>query len=247
MEVIQQYVSAWLQDFALWLPVGYAFGAGMVSAANPCGFALLPAYIAYNLGLGDESRNIASRTFHGSFMALVATCGFVLLFGVSGVAISSGGQALVKVFPQVGIVVGVLLALLGTFLLMTKRYFGLTVLSRVRGPTNISGIQGSFMFGLAYGLASLSCTLPVFLVVVVSVFKEGNFFESVMAFINYALGMGFLLLVVTLGVVFFKTAMVRIARSVVPYVQPVGAIFLVLAGFYLIYYWTIGTGSEVLF
>ena len=80
-----------------------------------------------------------------------------------------------------------------------------------------------------------------------SVFKGGNFFESVSAFINYALGMGFLLVIVTLGVVFFKTAMIRITRSVVPYVQPAGAIFLVLAGFYLIYYWTIGTGSEVLF
>jgi hypothetical protein len=35
------------------LPLGYAFGAGMVAAVNPCGFALLPAYLALFLGGRD--------------------------------------------------------------------------------------------------------------------------------------------------------------------------------------------------
>ena len=30
--------------------VAFAFGAGMLSTVNPCGFALLPAFLAYNLG-----------------------------------------------------------------------------------------------------------------------------------------------------------------------------------------------------
>ena len=32
------------------LPVSYAFGTGMLAAVNPCGFALLPAYISFFLG-----------------------------------------------------------------------------------------------------------------------------------------------------------------------------------------------------
>src|SRR5713226_1835702 len=32
------------------LPFGYAFAAGMVAAVNPCGFALLPAYVGLYLG-----------------------------------------------------------------------------------------------------------------------------------------------------------------------------------------------------
>src|SRR5260370_41757000 len=32
------------------LPLGYAFAAGMLAAANPCGFALLPGYLGLYLG-----------------------------------------------------------------------------------------------------------------------------------------------------------------------------------------------------
>ena len=247
MEEIQHVVSGWLEGLAVLLPVGYAFGAGMVSAANPCGFAMLPAYIAYNLGLSDETRNPVVRASHGASMAIVATLGFVVLFGITGVVISSGGRVLIDIFPHIGVAVGVTLVGLGIFLLVTKRYFGLMALSRVQGPATISGVRGFFLFGLAYGLASLSCTLPIFLIVVVSVFNQGDLIDSVAAFINYALGMGFTLMLVTLGVVFFKTAVSRTVRAVIPYVQPVGAVFLVFAGSYLVYYWTLGTGSEVLF
>ncbi|MCZ6790033.1 MAG: cytochrome c biogenesis protein CcdA, partial [Chloroflexi bacterium] len=116
MEAIQHTVSAWLESLAVWLPVGYAFGAGMVSAANPCGFALLPAYIAYHLGLGDEARSSVSRASHGLFMAIIATLGFVLLFGAVGLVISAGGRVLIDVFPHIGVAVGVALVLLGIFL-----------------------------------------------------------------------------------------------------------------------------------
>src|SRR5262249_51802403 len=36
------------------LPLGYAFGAGMLAAVNPCGFALLPAYIGLYLGTNTQ-------------------------------------------------------------------------------------------------------------------------------------------------------------------------------------------------
>ncbi len=34
--------------------LAYAFAVGMAAAINPCGFALLPAYLAYYLGLTDD-------------------------------------------------------------------------------------------------------------------------------------------------------------------------------------------------
>ena len=85
----------------------------------------------------------------------------------------------------------------------------------------------------------------MFLVVVVSVFSADNLARSIAAFINYALGMGFTLVLVTAGVVFFKEVVSRASRAVIPYVQPLGALLLTLAGSYLVYYWTFGTGSEL--
>lgn len=37
-----------------YLPMGYAFGAGMVSTVNPCGFAMLPAYLSLYMGAKDS-------------------------------------------------------------------------------------------------------------------------------------------------------------------------------------------------
>ena len=73
------------------LPIFYAFSAGMVATINPCGFAMLPAYIAYHLGLADESKSALARSTYGTAMGLVATLGFVTLFGSVGLIISAGG------------------------------------------------------------------------------------------------------------------------------------------------------------
>ena len=230
------------------IPIAYAFSAGMVATINPCGFAMLPAYIAYNLGLGDENRSTISRTANGTLMGLVATLGFVTLFGGVGLVITAGGRVLIRFFPYWGLGVGVGLVLLGIFLLLTRRHLGLlAATSRIQGPKTIQGIKTFFLFGIAYGMASLSCTLPIFLVVVGSAMAAEGFVTGVIQFISYGLGMGAIFIAVTLGVVFFKSTVSQATRFMLPYVERIGALALVAAGSYLVYYWTVGTGGKLLF
>ncbi len=54
MSEFQQLLAGWLSGLVAVLPVGYAFGAGMVSAVNPCGFAMLPAYLSLYLGARED-------------------------------------------------------------------------------------------------------------------------------------------------------------------------------------------------
>ena len=230
------------------IPIAYAFSAGMLATVNPCGIALLPAYIAYHLGLGDESRSTFNRAAHGTFMGVVATAGFVALFGGVGLVITAGGRVLIRMFPYWGLGVGIGLVLLGLFLLLSRRHLGLLAASRIQGPKTIRGLRGFFLFGIAYALASLSCTLPIFLVVVGSALAAGGFVSGMVQFVSYGLGMGAILIAVTLGVVFFKTVVSQGIRVLMPYVERAGAIALVGAGSYLVYYWTLGTGGkEILF
>ncbi|HJN87416.1 MAG: cytochrome c biogenesis protein CcdA [Dehalococcoidia bacterium] len=101
--------------------------------------------------------------------------------------------------------------------------------------------RGYFMFGLSYGTAFLSCTLPIFLAVVGTSLTITNILSSLGQFLLYALGMGFVIMLLTLGMAFFKGAMVRTLRKVLPYVQPVGSWLMVVAGAYIVFYWlTIG-------
>jgi len=56
-------------------------------------------------------------------------------------------------------------------------------------------------------------------------------------FVSYALGMGAILITVTLGAALFRGAVARWLRGAIPYVHRASALFLLGAGIYLIYYW----------
>jgi cytochrome c biogenesis protein CcdA len=94
-----------------------------------------------------------------------------------------------------------------------------------------------FLFGIAYAIGSLSCTLPIFLVVVGSSLASQSFGSSVVQFAGYGLGMGTVLIAVTTGAALFQGVVSRWLRSVMPHVHRMGALFLTGAGVYLVYYW----------
>lgn len=242
MNALQELATQWLTGLSALLPLGFAFGAGIVSAVNPCGFAMLPAYLSLYLGnqeAGFEKRSTLGRTLRALLIGLVVSLGFVLLFGVAGVIVSAGGGAILGTMPWVGVVIGVALILMGLWMLAGRSLYAGAFerfAQRVGDPKSMS-IRGFFLFGLAYGLASLSCTLPVFLAVMGSSLAAGGFAASAGQFVSYGLGMTSVLLALTLALALFKGGVVSRLRSITPYVQPISAALLVLAGGYIIYYW----------
>ena len=61
--------------------------------------------------------------------------------------------------------------------------------------------------------------------------------SSFVQFIGYGLGMGTILIAVTIGVALFQGTVTRWLRTALPYVHRMSAMFLVGAGAYLVYYW----------
>ncbi len=241
--------STWLGGLGLGLlaPLGFAFAAGMVSAVNPCGFAMLPAYLGLYLGGEQEAaetvnpaRNIGKALLVGS----TVTAGFVVLFGVAGAVIGLGARTfVVEVLPWLGLAVGVMLAVAGSWMVGGgKLYTNLAARAASRmGDPGKTNIKGYFIFGLSYGTASLSCTLPIFLAVVGTSLAVSNLAAALGQFLLYGLGMGVVIMALTLGIAFFKQAMVGALSKAMPYVQPVGSWLMVVAGAYIVFYWlTIG-------
>lgn len=224
------------------LPVGYAFGAGMIAAVNPCGFAMLPAYLSLYLGAReDDFAELATtgRMLRALLVGATVSSGFVLLFALAGIIISAGGNALLKVMPPLGFLIGVALVLLGLLILVGRSvYFSFfeRLANRIGDPGTVS-VRGFFLFGLAYGAASLSCTLPVFLVVVGGGIAAGGLLAGVGQFFVYSFGMASVLVALTLALAFFKQGLVARVKKAVPYVQLASAILLILAGAYTILYW----------
>ncbi|MBA2567612.1 MAG: cytochrome c biogenesis protein CcdA [Thermoleophilaceae bacterium] len=242
MSALQELAAGWLTNLSALLPFGFAFGAGVVAAVNPCGFAMLPAYLSLYLGneeAGFEKRSPLGRALRALLVGGVVSLGFVLLFGLAGAVVSAGGSAILGAMPWVGVAIGAALILMGLWVLAGRTlYAGVfeRFAGRIGDPKTMS-VRGFFLFGLAYGLASLSCTLPVFLAVVGGGLAAGSFAAGAGRFVSYGLGMTSVLLVLTLALAFFKGGVISRLRSVTPYVQPISAALLVLAGAYVIFYW----------
>lgn len=239
-------VEAAVASLAGWLPVGYAFAAGMVASVNPCGFLMLPTYISYHLGTqesGFYEQSALKRAWKALALGMVATAGFVVILGAVGVVISAGGQWLIRVFPYAGVAIGGTMVILGLWLLVTHRTLGVMAASRVTiSPQR--NLRNVFLFGIAYATGSLSCTLPIFLVVVGSSLASQGVLSSLVQFLGYGLGMGMILITVTVGAALFRGTVARWLRRAVPYVHRVSALFLTGAGAYLVYYWLFVAGFQ---
>jgi len=222
------------------LPFGYAYAAGMVAAVNPCGVLLLPSLVAYYLGGEDQTETAWwDRTSRAFVLGAMATVGFVALFALVGSVFALSGRALGAYFPLGGTAVGIALAGLGLWLAITGRSFGLASASRAMGSVRLeSSLRSLFGFGVAYGVASLACTLPVFLVVVGTALSAGGLLQAAGQFVVYALGMGTVLTAVVVGAAFFRSALTRVLRGTVPYLHRLSASLLLGAGIFLIHYWT---------
>jgi cytochrome c biogenesis protein CcdA len=221
------------------LPVSYAFGAGMVATVNPCGVLLLPSLVAYYLSR-DETVALTGwvRAGKALVLAMMATLGFVTLFGIVGGVIGAGGWVLADAFPIGGFLTGICLLGLGAWLALSGRSLGLLRASQAMGYVRLGDdLLSLFLFGVAYAVASLACTLPIFLVVVSSALASGSALVAIGQFMSYALGMGSVLTLVVLAAAFLQGAVWRSLRRVVPYVHRLSAAFLLGAGLFLVYDW----------
>ena len=227
----------------------FAFFAGQAAAFNPCGAAMFPAYVGYQLGTVETSRSPARSAVSAVLMGLSATAGFVVVFGAVGLVLAAGGALVGKLLPFVGLGVGVAIAATGVWLLVTGRKIGIMATSRVNLGQG-RGLRNVFLFGIAYAIASLSCALPLFLVAVGIIagqtLSAGSVVEVITGSVIYGLGMGVVMVAATVGIVFFKEAVSRWIRVLMMYVEPAGKLAMVGAGAYLIYYWSLGSGSELL-
>ena len=243
MSDIQTFLSEFLSELAAALPFGIAFGAGMVAAVNPCGFALVPAYLSLYLGTEEEGfseRHAAYRLLRALVVGFLVSSGFVVLFAAAGFIISAGGTFLVEAAPVLGVLVGEALVVFGVWMLLARRgpytaVFG-RLAARLGDPRKV-GVRGFFLFGLAYGAASLGCTLPAFLAVVGSGVAASGVVAGAVRFLGYGLGMALVLVALTVALALFKEGLVKLTRGALPFVQTASAVLLILAGAYVIFYW----------
>ncbi len=236
-----------MSGFAQSLPIGFAAAAGMVATVNPCGFFILPGYVAYQLGTQEAGYSdvaVFSKLLRALSVGVMATLGFVFMFSMVGLVVAGGGSFLGWLFPYFGLLVGVGMIIFGAYLLVTGRYVGVLAASRLQ-VNHRRGLRNAFIFGVGYGIGSLGCTLPIFLVVVGGSLATGDFVASLGQFLAFGVGMGAVVIAITVGAVLFRDVVFRFLGTLMPYVYRTGALFLVGAGAYVVYFWVFFSGLNM--
>jgi cytochrome c biogenesis protein CcdA len=208
----------------------YAFTAGLVAAVNPCGFPMLPAYLSFFIGLDDDDVDRGARVFRAITSAGAVSLGFLAVFSVLGIPINAGVTSIYRVMPWLTIAIGVGLAALGIAMLAGWKL--VVALPRLDRGGRSRRFGSMVLFGISYAIASLGCTLPVFLLVVTA----GAAADSAVSLLAYSLGMTVVLMSLSLALALARESLVRTMRQATRYVDRASGVLLVLVGVYLVWY-----------
>ncbi|MEP6625007.1 MAG: cytochrome c biogenesis protein CcdA, partial [Acidimicrobiia bacterium] len=216
------------------VPFAFAFGAGMIATVNPCGFAMLPAYLGFFVGTDTGSVGSSARIRRILAVSGMMTLGFVVVFGAVGLLVQTVASGIDEQLSKVTVVVGVVLTGLGVWLVTGHAIRGLGV--RLDRGGRDRTLTSMFVYGLSYAIASLSCTLGPFLVALTPTFRNHGTAAGVTAFLAYGLGMGAVVTAVTLVVGLAKAGVLERIRRAGPWVNRVSGVLLVFAGLYVTWY-----------
>jgi cytochrome c biogenesis protein CcdA len=216
-------------------PLALAFGAGMLAAVNPCGFAMLPAYLSYFVGLEGPPADAPDQALRRALgVGVVMTTGFVSVFGAVGLVVTQISASVMDHAKWATVLIGAALVVVGVALLLGRQ---LSIrLPRLDRGGSSRELSSMFLFGVSYAVASLGCTLPTFLSATSSSFSRSGTTAGLVTFLTYALGMGMIVTVLTVAVALARGSVVRAFRRVVPYVSRLSGALVVVAGLYVTYY-----------
>lgn len=229
-------------------PFALAFTAGLVATVNPCGFAMLPAYLAWFVGVENAQSQPSTAVRLGRALGVSAllSATFIVVFGAVGVLVSAGALFVTAVVPWLAIAVGIGLTVAG--IAMLRGWKPAVTLPQRSTGTRSRGSKGILLFGASYAIASLSCTLPVFLAVVAGTVTSTDLASGVATFVAYAAGMSLVLVAVTVAVALTRGSLVQHIRRASRHFDRAAAVILIVAGVYITFYWAftlaVPAGSE---
>lgn len=217
-----------------------ALVAGALAAFNPCGFALLPAYLSLLVAdpaAGDEQPVGTTRVpavLRALRFTAGMTAGFVAVFGTFGLVITPLALSVERYLPYLTILVGVTLLGLGAWLLSGREVMIRRLSNRGKGPTLSWWSQVAY--GATFAVASLSCTVGPFLAITSTSLSGRDAIEVMQTYVAYALGMGTVILVLALTVAIARASVSARIRGAQAHINRASGFILIVSGGYVAWY-----------
>jgi cytochrome c biogenesis protein CcdA len=215
----------------LWL----SFGSGLLAAVNPCGFVLLPTYLMYFLGVSGRPGTQRATVRRALLVSAALSAGFMTIFIIVGGVSRLFTDWLNQNAKYVSLLIGVALVILGIAMLFGYRLpFSTPKLETGKRDQTVASM---YVFGLAYAIASIGCTIGPFSATVLGTIDTDGFFQGIIAIILYGLAMSLLITTLTVTLALAQGGLLKSLRIGMTYVEIASAVIMILSGLYLTWYW----------
>ncbi len=136
-----------------------AFGAGLLSFLSPCVLPLIPSYVSFITGMSLEDVRRSRRI--ALVHSLLFVTGFTLIFLALGATATVLGRVLFAYRDWVGRVGGVLVIVLGLYLLGVFQIGAFARERRVHVADKPLGYLGTVLVGMAFAAGWTPCIGPI--------------------------------------------------------------------------------------
>ncbi|WP_394944524.1 cytochrome c biogenesis CcdA family protein [uncultured Ilumatobacter sp.] len=212
-----------------------SFIRGLVAAVNPCGFILLPTYLMYFLGISGGAPGTQGASLRRALKVSAAvSTGFLAVFLAVGFLSVPLRSTISSNSKYVTGFIAVALIVLGIAMLFG--YKPPFMMPQVDSGKKDQTVTSMFVYGVAYAVASIGCSIGLFLATVFSARPDETFIDSVGNMVAYGAGMALLVSALTVGFAFANTSLLKFLRGSMQYIDRVAAAFVVLSGLYLAWY-----------
>jgi len=215
----------------LWL----SFGSGLLAAVNPCGFVLLPTYLMYFLGVSGRPGTQRATVRRALLVSAALSAGFMTVFVIVGGISRLFTDWLNQNAKYVALLLGIALVILGIAMLFGYRLPFST--PKLETGKRDQTVLSMYVFGVAYAIASIGCTLGPFSATVLGTINSDGFFQGVIAVVLYGAAMSLLITTLTVTLALAQGGLLKSLRTGMKYVEIASAIVMILSGSYLAWYW----------
>lgn len=215
----------------LWL----SFGSGLLAAVNPCGFVLLPTYLMYFLGVSGRPGTQRATITRALLVSGALSAGFMSVFIIVGGVSRLFTDWINQNAKYVSVLIGVALVALGIAMLFGYRLPYSTPKLDAGQPDRT--VFSMYLFGLAYAIASIGCTIGPFSATVLGTIDTEGFARGIVAITLYGVAMSLLVTTLTVTLALAQGGLLRLLRLSMSYVEIFSACVMILSGLYLSWYW----------
>jgi cytochrome c-type biogenesis protein len=208
--------------------LGLAYSAGLLAVLAPCALPMLPSFVAYYMNAEERENKLASALGFG----VTTVLGFLTVFMVIGVLPSFAINTVSSKIALVSPFIGVILVILGLGHMFSDIFYKIPTLQIASAEG--TGYKSFYVYGIGYGAASMACSFPVFILLVLQSSTAGGLTAILVMFLVYGLGAASVLIPVSLALTYSKELIYKKLMQVMPHMRKLNAGILIVAGLYMI-------------